>query len=771
MSCAACAPRLHKRLEELPGMHSVLVNYAAARCKIEYDESQLGIDEINQAVVRAGFSLPIESAILSCEEYDPDAAEKALKKVFGVKSVDFNTGNGQICVNLWPVGVESGDLLKALRSCGIYASLDSRSGDEEETQLHDRMSLLKTLCISVLLTMPLVWDLHPYVQLVLASLAQFGPGRYLYRSAWRSLRVHSVSMDVLVAASTTIIYLYSVYVTFTVTIDIQLYFLSECVLLSFILFGKYLETISRNEAGNAIRRLVRLRPKTALVVRGAEEKETDISEITQHDIIRVRPGERISVDGSVIEGSCTVDESMLTGESVPVEKTIGDMLYSGTLNRSGSVLMSVSGIGKDSVLEHIIDVVERAQCSKSPIERLADKIAGIFIPAVAIISLGVFALWYFCLDPGNMSKAIYCLCSMLVIVCPCALGLATPTAIMVASGRAAELGVLFRDGEQLERACKIDTIVFDKTGTLTYGEPEVTECISISGELNEALLYAASVERLSEHPVGNAVVRNAGNICAGALPFAVENFESLPGAGVRGTVQGHEVICGSRTLMQDHNIDISALNMSRDVRSLACTEILIAIDGALRAVLGVADRIRPEAVKTVSDLKSMNISVWMMTGDNEFTARAIAAKAGIDADKIISGVLPDGKADALRKLQDSGAYVCMVGDGINDAPALATADVSMSVGTGTDVAIESGGIVLLGSDLAASVRALRLAKRTMHIIHQNLLWALMYNVICIPVAATGIINPSIAAAAMSLSSNGVLFNSLRLKKAENSHEN
>ncbi len=766
MDCAACAPRLQRRLEAVAGVERVMVNYAASRCKIEYGGERTDYAALYAAVRRAGFDVPPETAEIECAAFDREAAKTALEALDGVRRVE-DTGDGKLRAVLW-TGVESRTLLAALRARGIYAAVTGRTGGDEEIQLHSRMALLRALCISVLFTMPLVWDLHPYVQLALASAVQFGPGRYFYRGAWRSLRSGSLGMDVLIAASTSIIYIYSAVVTFTVTVDIQLYFLSECVLLSFILFGKYLETLSKNEASGAIRQLMRLRPRTATVVRGAEEREVDIDEITEHDILRVRPGERISVDGTVLEGACTVDESMLTGESAPVEKSVGDTVYAGTLDRSGSILMSAESIGRDSVLEQIIATVERAQCSKAPIERFADRIAGVFIPVIAAAALGVFALWFWRIAPDDWGRAVYALCAVLVISCPCALGLATPTAIMTGSGRAAELGILFRDGEQLEKACRADTVVFDKTGTLTYGEPEAAELIGISGNLEEALIYAAAVERLSEHPAARAVVRCAGARCPNALPFSVADFESIGGAGAAGTVQGHSVLCGTRELISARGVDIRALDGIEDVRERAHTEVVIAIDGTVRAVLGIADRLRPEARETVAALRAMDIDVWMMTGDNEKTARAIGAEAGIV--NIISGVKPDGKAEAIHRMQARGARVCMVGDGINDAPALATADVSISVSTGTDVAAEASGIMLIGGELRGVPLALRLSRQTMRVIRQNLVWALFYNVVCIPVAAVGLINPSIAAAAMSLSSNGVLFNSLRLKNMEVRHE-
>lgn len=762
MDCAACAPRLTSKLERVDGVESVCVNYTAARCKINYDEKRVSLDALSLAVHRAGFELPLETAELEAAAFDEETAVNALGRVYGVKAVSCE--NGKISVTLWPVGIESGALVKALREAGIFASVKARRGGDDDIQVHERMTLLRVLCFSALFTMPLLWDLNPYIQLTLASIVQFGAGgRYFYRGALRALKNKAMSMDVLIAVSTTVIYVYSAVVTFTVHDGVRLYFLSECVLLSFILFGKYLETLSRGEAGKAIRRLMRLRPKTVSVLRGGEEREIDVDDVNEHDFIRVRPGERICVDGEILEGECTLDESMLTGESAPVDKKTGDRVYSGTLNRSGSFVMSASGIGKDSVLERIIKIVESAQYSKAPIERFADKLAGVFIPAVLAAAIGVFLLWFFVLSPGNWSKAVYCACALLVIVCPCALGLATPTAIMTASGRAAELGILFRGGEELETAGKANTVVLDKTGTLTYGEPELTDIIPINGDPDEALLFAASAERLSEHPIGCAVTRAVGGRFNLALPMSAEKFESLHGAGVCAVVEGRRVAVGSRELLSALNVDMSALDGVRDLREEAKTEVLVAVNGELRAVIGVADRLRSDARQTVERLKSMGLNVWMLTGDNEKTARSIAAQSGIE--NVLFNVRAEEKATVIKRLQAGGAKVCMVGDGINDAPALAVADVSIALNTGTDIAIETSGITVPAGELISVPRALELSKRTMHIVRQNLAWALLYNLATIPAAAAGIINPSMAAAAMSLSSNGVLLNSLRLRKA------
>ena len=525
---------------------------------------------------------------------------------------------------------------------------------DEESDIHQRMQLLRTLCASVLLTMPLMWGMRPVIQLLFATSVQFWPGAYFYRGAYRALKEGILGMDFLVALSTTIIYLYSTYVTFTVYHDTKVYFLSECVLLSLILFGKYMETTSRYEASAAIRRLIRLRPETAFVLREGKETEVQISELTETDVISVRAGDHIPVDGRIISGSCMTDESMLTGESESVFKGAGDILYCGTLVREGHAEISCEDISKKTMLAQIIDIVSNAQNEKAPIARLADRIATVFVPVVTLISTGIFCLWYWVIDPGNMGQAVSCLCSTLVIACPCALGLATPTSIMTGSGRAAELGILFRGGEQLENAYKTDTIVFDKTGTLTMGL----------------------------------------------------------------TVEGED------------------------------------------------EMLRPGAEEMVAALKESGMDVFMISGDKEVKAKAAAMKLGIEPEKVVYEVKPADKADIIRKLQSEGRTIAMVGDGINDSPALVCADTGIAMGTGTDIAIDAADVMIAGSNISALPLVFRMSEGTVRNIRQNFAWAVIYNVICIPLAAAGIVNPSIAAAAMALSSNGVLLNSLRIRKLE-----
>ena len=528
--------------------------------------------------------------------------------------------------------------------CDVY-------GDEAE-ELKQRFRLLRLLIVSAVLSMPLLWDLPPRFQFVLATALQFGPGLYYIRNALRGLRNGTAGMDLLVALSTTAIYAYSTVVVFTVTEDIKLYYLCDGVLISLLLFGRYLESVAIYQSGEAVRSLLRLQPKTALVLRDGEEIEIDSAEIKTGDTVILRPGERIPADGRIIEGSCLVDESLLTGESFPVEKRPGELLTGGTLNREGRVRYEATTVGEDSTLQQIAAFVRRAQSEKAPIQRFADRIASVFVPSVIALGVLIFALWFFLLSPGDWGKAISTVCGVLVIACPCALGLATPAALMTASGRAAELGILFKGASAIEKAWGVDTVVFDKTGTLTEGRVEP----------------------------------------------------------------------------------------------------------------GLADPLREDAKAAVKACKAFGLEIWMISGDKEETARRIAAECGIE--NILSEVKPEEKAQQIVRLKKEGRCVAMVGDGVNDAPAMSDADFAIAMGTGTDVAIECADAVLPGGRIDRVPQALRLARAARRTVRQNLAWALFYNAICLPVAACGIVNPSIAAAAMTLSSNGILLHSLRLQSVE-----
>lgn len=768
IDCAACVDRLNSALTFLDGVGEAAVNYAAANAYIVYDENALTLSEIAKRIKKAGYGVPLDKAELICDALTDSQAEEcklALLSLDEVAEVTCDTENAVITVSLLPVGADTTKLITMLRACGVWARLGEFSSGDEESTAQKRLYLLRLITIGTFCTIPLIWDIHHIVQFILASIVQFCCGAYFYRAAIRGLRNKSVGMDLLVALSTTIIYLYSSYQAFFIPIEKMLYFMSGTVLITLLLFGKYLELIAMGETANSIKKLMKLQAKTATVIRDGTEKELPIDEIDEHDTVILRSGERVPVDGIILEGHCAVDESMLTGESMPVDKHEGDELTAGTLCRSGAVQMSAQRLGKDTVLSRIIETVRRAQCSKAPVWRFADKIAAVFVPLVIVIAAAVFAIWYFAAAPYELSRALYCVCSLMVIACPCALGLATPTALMVGAGRAAELGVLYRDGKELESACKADIVVFDKTGTLTEGRPEVCGIYSPDGaDAEEAVIAAAALERLSNHPLSVAVTAFAAYRFPNSLPPVVSDFESLDGLGLCGTVYGKSIVCGSRRLLEEKNIDVSKLPEPK----AAATEICIALSGSLAAVLYIADRPRSASKDTVKKLKDAGLEVWLLTGDGETTAKAIAKDCGIE--NVLHSVMPDKKAAAIRELKEKGHRVAMVGDGINDAPALTEADVAIALGSGTDVAMDSAGIVLLGGRIEAVVTALNISKATMKTVRQNLLWAAFYNLICIPAAAFGIVNPSMAAAAMTLSSNGVLLNSLRLQKAETKNE-
>lgn len=764
IDCAACVERLNKALLSLDGVWAAAVNYASGRAAVSYDETVLNLEDIARRIKKAGYGVPADTVELKCGKLSAEEAERAVEALRGfdaLQSVAADIENARLELRLWPLNYDTRKLIHALRALGIWAEAGQMSSGDEEDRQAKRMHLLRLISIGTFCTIPLIWELHYAVQLVLASIVQFWPGAYFYRGAYRALRNKTMTMDVLVALSTTIIYVYSTYVAFFVPVGKMLYFLSGSVLITLLLFGRYLEHIAMGETANSIRRLMRLQPKTATVIRGGEEKELPIDEITEHETVLVRPGERIPVDGVILEGECAADESMLTGESAPVDKSEGDEVIGGTLCRAGSVKISAMRLGKDSVLQQIIELVQRAQTSKAPIQRLADKIAAVFVPLVIVIAAAVFALWYFCLDAGNADKAVYCVCSLLVIACPCALGLATPTALMAGTGRSAEFGVLYRDGGVLESTHRVQTVVFDKTGTLTQGKPEVSGAFFCKGADPERMIIcAASVERLSEHPISGALTAYAAYRCPKALPPPVDSFESFAGRGVKGVIAGEVWLCGSREMLRRAGVSVECLPASE----AAATEACVAASGKLLGALYVSDRLRDGAARAVRELREMGLEVWMMTGDNKTAAEAAAAECGIK--NTLSGVMPEDKYSAVKKLRAEGKCVAMVGDGINDAPALAAADVSIAMGGGTDVAMDCAGIVLPGDRIEKVVTALNISKATMRTIRVNLLWAALYNLICIPAAAFGIVNPSMAAAAMTLSSNGVLLNSIRLQKAE-----
>lgn len=762
MECAACVSTLDRAILDLDGVESASVVYATASASIAYDEGRVSLADIVARIKKAGFRVPELEAELfpSASKQGPGEAVRALYGIIGVFDVKIGD-NGTITVAFWPVGVESRDLIEAFRNAGCEVTLGALRGGDEDQQIMKRMDLLKTLLTAAVCTAPLMWELSPKLQLLIGTILQFGPGRHFYKGALRDLRNKNPGMDTLVALSTTVIYLYSAFIALTAKSNIKLYFMSDGVLISLILFGKYMEQVAAGEAGSAIRKLMHLQPKTAMVLRCGEFVEIDTDRIASGDVILVRPGERIPADGEVLEGSIAVDESMLTGESLPVDKTVGDRVVGGSLNRAGSAQIRALALGKDSVLQQIIDVVRRAQTEKAPVQRYADRVARWFVPGVIGAAAATFALWYFALRPHELARAVVACCDVLTVACPCALGLAIPTGLMVGSGKAAENGILFKTGAALENVWKADTVVFDKTGTLTQGVPAVCAVHPATGvsEL-ELITLAAAVERLSEHPVSGAITARADD---SALP-AAEDFENFPGRGVLGIVNGDTILCGSRALLAERGVDLSALEALPDVREEVQSEVCVVRGKTLLGVLGVADPIKPEAREAVEALRAMGKDILLLTGDNRRTAERIGEMAGIE--HIAAEILPAEKSAEIDRLRHEGKTVCMVGDGVNDTPALASADCAVAMGTGSDIAIESAEIVLPSGALGKLPTMFRISERIVKTVRQNLHWALLYNVIGIPVAATGMLHPSICAAAMSLSSIGVMLHSLRLKRDE-----
>jgi len=695
--------------------------------------------------------------------------EKALNKLEGVTSANVNLSTNKAVV-VFPSGVlEDSQIIEAIEKAGYKAEVERDVSSDREKELREKeiKSLKRSFIISAILTLPLFSAMffhmagqmniltNGYFQWALATPVQFLIGARFYKGSYKSLRGGGANMDVLIAMGTSAAYFYSVYNIFAGVHEY--YFEASAVIITLILLGKTFEAVAKGKTSEAIKKLMGLQPKTARVLKDGEEKEIPIENLQIGDIIIVKPGEKVPVDGVIVQGSSSLDESMITGESIPVDKGEGDQVVGATINKFGSFRFEAQKIGKDTVLSQIIRLVEDAQGSKAPVQRLADKISGIFVPVVIVIALITFLAFNF-IDSFNtgLINAV----AILVIACPCALGLATPTAIMVGTGKGAENGILIKSGEHLERAHKMDSIIFDKTGTITKGKPDVTDILSFGEDRNEILRIAASVEKTSEHPLGEAIVKKAEE--EGLDLSEAESFSAVPGKGLQASFEGREVLIGNRRLMNENKVDLT--DKERQIEKLereGKTAMLLAVDKKLAGIIAVADGIKETSQAAIRELQDMGLKVFMITGDNERTARAIGAQVGIE--NILADVLPEDKASEVEKLKSQGMHVGMVGDGINDAPALAAADVGFAIGTGTDVAMEAADITLMRGDLEGVVTAMRLSHRTMKTIKQNLFWAFFYNTLGIPFAALGFLNPMVAGAAMAFSSVSVVSNSLRLR--------
>ena len=756
MHCVNCAGRVEKALNEVEGA-SANVNFASEKAYIEYDPQSTSPDKLVAVVQKTGFKVPREKVhLLISGMHCANCAltiEKALNAIKGVEAnVNFASEKALVAFPRGSVKVEK--LIETVRKAGYAASPfkaeDSRKKEREEAYRKD----LGVFLVAAILTAPLLLHmagLHipRLLQFMLATPVQFWAGRRFYVGAWHSLKGGSANMDVLVALGTSVAYFFSAIVTLY-SLDLHVYFEAGAAVITLVMLGKMLEASAKGKTSGAIEELLKLAPKTAHVERNGEIHDVEAGSLEVGDIFLVRAGETVPVDGIVVGGSSSIDESMLTGESIPVGKTEGGKVYAATLNQTGSVKCRATGVGEHTQLSAIIRLVEEAQGSKAPIQRLADRISGIFVPAVISVALLAFGFWWL---TGHPTEALVNAVAVLVIACPCALGLATPTAIMVGIGQGARAGILVRDAQALEQAEKVGILVLDKTGTLTEGKPSVTDIHGINIAEKELMSIAMALESGSEHPLAKAILEKGREMGAAAL--TASEFAAIPGGGVTARIEGSKCWLGSPALLSEQGIAF-------DVPSNGKTLVGIAREATLIGWIGISDKLRPTSKQAVSRLRAMGIEVCMMTGDNEDTAKAIATEAGIE--KFLANVLPRDKAGEISQLKEKGKIVAMAGDGINDAPALAASDVSFAIGSGSDIAIEAADITLMKCDLGSLADAIELSKATLKKIRQNLFFAFVYNVLGIPLAAMGFLNPVIAGAAMAMSSVSVVSNSLLLKR-------
>lgn len=788
MTCAACSNRIEKGLKKIEGVKEANVNLALERSTIIFDPSKTSPQAFEEKIEKLGYGVvseKVEFAItgMTCAACST-RIEKGLNKLEGVTKASVNLALETASVEYSPSQIAPQDITQRVEKLGYGAKLKSEEKEEEQSYREKELSKQKgKFWFSFILSVPLLWAMvshftftsfiplphmlmNPWVQLALATPVQFVVGKQFYVGAFKALRNKSANMDVLVALGTSAAYFYSLYFSLkslgSSAHTNQLYYETSAILITLILLGKLFEANAKGRSSEAIKKMMGLQAKTAVVIRDGAEVEIPVEEVQKGEVIFIKPGEKVPVDGEIIEGQSALDESMLTGESVPVDKNIGDKVIGATLNKNGFLKIKATNVGRETALAQIIKVVEEAQGSKAPIQRLADYISGIFVPIVVGIALLTFFVWYIWIAPGEFAPALEKLIAVLVIACPCALGLATPTSIMAGAGRAAEFGILFKGGEHLEATHKIDTILLDKTGTVTNGTPELTDVRIAQGyEENELLQLVASAERLSEHPLAQALVAGIKN--KGIEIQDPLSFEAIPGYGVKATVQERELLVGTRKLMNQHKVNIdTALEEMTNLEREGKTAMLVALDGKYAGMLAVADTIKATSKEAVSRLKEMGLEVMMITGDNRQTAQAIGMQAGIE--HVIAEVLPEGKAEEVKKLQQQGKKVAMVGDGINDAPALALADIGMAIGTGTDVAMEAADITLMRGDLMSIADAIEMSRKTISNIKQNLFWAMGYNTLGIPIAAVGLLAPWVAGAAMAFSSVSVVLNALRLQR-------